>query len=181
MEPAPADVAPPLVRLPAALAASGYALRPEREADLPFLLQLYASTRQQELAAVPWTEAEKAAFLASQFQAQRHHYRTYIPACSFAVIERNGAPAGRLYLEPRRTQIHIVDIALMPAHRGNGVGTAIMQALQHAAHASGRGLGIMVETFNPAMRLYRRLGFAEIVDHGVYVEMEWRGDQLNVA
>lgn len=176
-----AGVAPPPFTLPAALASSGYALRPEREADVPFLLQLYASTRQQELAVVPWTEAEKAAFLASQFRAQRDYYRAYIPACSFDVIERNGVPVGRLYLEPRRTQIHVVDIALMPAHRGNGVGTAIMQALQHAASASGRGVGIMVETFNPAMRLYRRLGFVDIVDHGVYIEMEWRGGQLNVA
>jgi ribosomal protein S18 acetylase RimI-like enzyme len=61
----------------------------------------------------------------------------------------------------------------MPARRGQGVGTAIMRALQAAARASGRGVGIMVEKFNPALRLYRRLGFTEVADHEVYVEMEW--------
>ena len=41
----------------------------------------------------------------------------------------------------------------------------------------------MVEKFNPALRLYRRLGFANLADHGVYLELEWlpENDQLNVA
>jgi ribosomal protein S18 acetylase RimI-like enzyme len=165
---------PPAFSLPAALASCGYTLRPETEDDAPFLLRLYASTREQELAAMPWSDEQKQAFLESQFAAQRHHYRTYIPACSFEVITLGGAPAGRLYLEPRRTQLYIVDIALMPARRGHGVGSAIMRALQATAQASGRGVGIMVEKFNPALRLYRRLGFTEVADHEVYLEMEWR-------
>ena len=55
--------------------------------------------------------------------------------------------------------------------------------LSLVATASGRPVGIMVEKFNPAMRLYRRLGFTDVAEHGVYQEMEWLpGDsQLNVA
>jgi ribosomal protein S18 acetylase RimI-like enzyme len=165
--------APPAFFLPAALLSQGFRLRPEGEADIPFLQRLYASTREEELAIVPWSAEQKAAFLAGQFQAQRHHYRTYIPDCAFDVIERDGEPVGRLYLEERQTQLHIVDIALMPAWRGQGLGSAIMQALQAAAAAQGKGVGIFVEKFNPALRLYRRLGFAEIADREVYLEMEW--------
>ena len=164
---------PPAFSLPAALASQGYRLRPETEADIPFLLRLYASTREEELKPIPWSAEQKQAFLASQFQAQRHHYYKYIPDCAFDVIERAGAPLGRLYLEERRTQLHIVDIALMPERRGQGLGTAIMQALQAQASAQGKGVGIFVEKFNPALRLYRRLGFAEVADHEVYLEMEW--------
>ncbi len=166
-------VAPPAFQLPAALVSQGYALRPETDGDIPFLMRLYASTREQELAPVPWTPEQKQAFLTSQFQAQRHHYRTYIGGCAFDVIEHRGQPAGRLYLEARRTQLYIVDITLLPEWRGKGVGTVILEALQGAARASGKGVGIMVEKFNPAMRLYMRLGFTNVADHGVYLEMEW--------
>src|SRR5580658_8524394 len=93
--------APPAFTLPAALLSRGFALRPETEADIPFLMRLFASTREEELAPAPWSAEQKQAFLASQFQAQRYHYRTFIKDCSFDVIEENGVPAGRFYLEPR--------------------------------------------------------------------------------
>jgi hypothetical protein len=32
----------------------------------------------------------------------------------------------------------------------------------------------MVEKFNPALRLYKRLGFFETSDEGVHLAMEWR-------
>ncbi|MCF8477809.1 MAG: GNAT family N-acetyltransferase [Pseudolabrys sp.] len=174
---------PPAFVLPAALLSQGYALRPETDGDIPFLMDLYASTRAQELAPVPWTQDQKQGFLASQFQAQRHHYRNAIAGCLFDVLEHHGVPAGRLYLDVRPTRLHIIDIALMPAWRGRGLGTAILKALQADARDRGVAVGIMVEKFNPAMRLYRRLGFADIADREVYLEMEWRptGGQLNVA
>ncbi len=165
---------PPAIALPAALLSQGYALRPETDADLPFLMQLYASTREAELATVPWPPAQKQAFIASQFDAQRRHYRAYYRGCAFDVIERDGAPGGRLYLDTLPSRLHIVDISLLPEWRGQGTGTAILKALQRAAAGAGKNLGIMVEQFNPALRLYRRLGFADIADHGVYLEMEWR-------
>lgn len=164
---------PPAFVLPAALLSQGFALRPETEADIPFLMQLYASTREEELAPVPWSAEQKAAFLAQQFDAQRRHYRNYID-CSFDVIEHNGVPAGRLYLQVSPSRLHLVDVALLPACRGHGAGAALLEALQAAGHASGKAVSTFVEKFNPALRLYRRLGFAEIADHGVYLEMEWR-------
>ncbi|MGA3311017.1 MAG: GNAT family N-acetyltransferase [Xanthobacteraceae bacterium] len=168
--------APPAFALPAALLSQGFALRPETDADIPFLLRLYASTREPELAGVPWSAEQKQAFLASQFQAQRQHYRKYFSDCAFDVIEQHGEPAGRLYLQVRRTQLHIIDIALLPDWRGRGTGTAILQAVQAAGRAGGKGVGIMVEKFNPALRLCERLGFAAVADHGVYLEMEWLPD-----
>ena len=165
--------APPAFTLPAALLSQGFALRPETDADIPFLLRVYASTREEELAPVPWSAEQKQVFLASQFQAQRQHYRKYFADCAFDVIEQHGEPAGRLYLQVRRTQLHIIDIALLPDWRRRGIGTAILQALQATGRAGGKGVGIMVEKFNPALRLYRRLGFNAIADHEVYLEMEW--------
>jgi ribosomal protein S18 acetylase RimI-like enzyme len=175
---------PRVFEVPAALRAQGYCLRAETDGDIAFLIGLYASTRAEELAQiVDWSAEQKQAFLASQFRAQRHHYRTHIADCAFDIIEQHGRPAGRLYLDARRSRLHIVDIALLPAWRGQGVGTAILRALMATARAGGKGVGIFVEKFNPALRLYRRLGFTDIADHGVYLEMEWLPDraQLNVA
>jgi RimJ/RimL family protein N-acetyltransferase len=165
--------APPAFRLPAALLSQRFALRPETDADLPFLMRLYASTREAELAVTGWSADDKQAFCDSQFHAQRHHYRTYIPNCRFDVLECRDEAVGRLYLETRVTQLNIVDIALLPEWCGKGFGTAILKALMDTAARSGRGVSIFVEKFNPALRLYRRLGFGETRDVGIHLEMEW--------
>lgn len=158
--------------LPATLVARGFSLRPETDADVPFAMRLYASTREEELAQVSgWSEEQKSLFLAQQFTAQRHHYKTQL-ACDFHVIEHHGEPVGRLYLERRQTIVTIVDIALMPDARGKGTGRIIIEALIEAAAQTGRGVGIFVEKFNPALRLYQRLGFTVVRELEVYLEME---------
>jgi RimJ/RimL family protein N-acetyltransferase len=165
--------------LPPALRRAGFSLRPEQDADIAFLFTLYASTREAELAIAPWPPEQKQAFLESQFAAQRHHYRTYFPDCLFAVLEQAGAPVGRLYLDERPNAIEMVDIALLPAWCGQGTGSAIIQAVMRMAEGAGKGVGIFVEKFNPALRLYQRLDFQEIEDHGVHLEMRWRPANLS--
>ena len=101
-------------------------LRPQTDADRDFLEALYGSTRADELALVPWTDAEKAAFIAMQFHAQSDHYAKHYYDADFLVIERDGTPIGRLYLYRGETDIRIVDIALVPAARGGGLGTHLL-------------------------------------------------------
>jgi len=163
-----------LLTFPAALIEQGIVLRAETEADFSFLRRLYASTRWDELAATNWSDAEKRAFADSQFDLQRQHYRAYFPATTWGVLEDNGAPFGRLYLERRVTTHHILDIALLPEWRRRGIGTTIIGWICAQAGAAGKSVTIAVEKFNPAQTLYRRLGFQEIMDHGPYWEMEWR-------
>lgn len=176
---------PPAFLLPAALLSQGYRLRPEQDEDIPFLVALYASTREAELAPVPWSPEQKAAFIAHQFEAQRSHYRRFFPETALDIIEYKGVPVGRLYVDVRVTHVHVIDIALMPYARGHGAGSALIAALQLYATGLGMGLDLFVEKYNPARRLYRRLGFFEIAEHDVQVEMEWLPDrrraQLNSA
>jgi GNAT superfamily N-acetyltransferase len=164
--------------MPAALADQGFALRPENEADILFLRRLYVSTRWEELAPlIDWTQAQKVAFLESQFGLQRHHYRTYFLATDFAVLEKDGVPMGRLYVDRQKTMLNVVDISLLPEWRGHGTGTALMQAVCAEAGAAGKKVSIYVEKFNPAQTLYRRLGFREVADEGVHWIMEWTSDR----
>jgi ribosomal protein S18 acetylase RimI-like enzyme len=163
----------PLVGVPESLRRKGVRLRPEIATDDPFLIALYRSTRERELAMVPqWSDEQKCAFVAQQFAAQRHHYRHALANVGFDVIERRGSPIGRLYTQERETQLHIVDIALSPEARGSGLGTAILEGLIAAAASAGKPVGIFVEQVNPALGLYRRLGFETIAVQDIYLEME---------
>ena len=158
----------------AILAGRSLVLRPASGDDQPFLARVYAGTRAAELAAVSWTDAEKAAFVQMQFAAQARHYREHYPNTSFDVILLDDEPVGRLYVARWTSEIRIVDIALLPEFCNGGIGTRLLRALQAEAQASDRPLRIHVERFNPALRLYERLGFRQIEDRGVYLFMEWR-------
>jgi len=148
-------------------------VRPATEADRDFLLSVYASMREEELAQVEWEEGAREEFLEHQFSAQDHHYRTNYPGATFDVIEVDGERAGRLYVHRGTGEIRIMDIALAPAFRGRGIGTALLRELMDEAGGSGRALSIHVEANNPARRLYERLGFVPAGEHGIYVLMRW--------
>ena len=150
----------------------GVALRPIREEDRDLLCRIYASTRWEELAPVPWPDAAKLDFLRAQFEQQHAFYQANYPGAEWLVVEREGAPAGRLYLHRRDDEIRLVDIALLPEHRGAGTGTALLRSLIAEAEASGKPVTIHVEKNNPALSLYERLGFRPIADKGVYHLME---------
>ncbi len=141
--------------------------------DHELLLRIYSSTRAEELAAVPWSAQEKQDFLRFQFDAQHKYYQEHFPRAAFDLILQGGEPIGRLYVDRRDDEIRLIDIALLPEHRGVGVGGAIMQRVLAEGRESGRLVRIHVEHNNPAMRLYRRLGFEKIEEQGVYHLMEW--------
>ena len=151
-------------------------LRPITPGDDSFLAGVYASTRAEELAVTGWSDEDKAVFCRTQFDAQSAHYAANYPGASFQAIERDGISIGRLYVAHWEKEIRIVDITLLPEHRGTGLGTKLLRELQEEAKAAGKKLSIHVERFNPALRLYQRLGFEQLEDKGVYLLMSWRAD-----
>ncbi len=149
------------------------ALRPLTADDEPFALSVYASTRQEELAPVPWSDAEKAAFVGMQFAAQSAHYAQHYTGLSSDVILVDGERAGRLLVARWREEIRIVDIALLPPFRGRGAGSELLAELMDEATEMGKRLSIHVERTNRALGLYERLGFKPVAETGVYLRMEW--------
>ncbi len=148
-------------------------LRPVGPDDAAFLTEVYASTRVDEMARLDWHEAQKRAFLTMQFEAQHKDYTARYRGARFDIMELDGEPIGRLYVDRRKGEIRVIDIALLPAYRGRGIGGALMQELLDEAAAAGKKVSIHVEQYNPAKRLYERLGFTPIADVGVYTLMEW--------
>lgn len=146
-------------------------VREEGADDIAFLQSLYASTRADELARVPWSDERKAAFLAQQFSLQREQYREHYPGAEWLVIERD-ALIGRAYVRCGSSEVRLMDIALVPALRGGGLGTRLTRALLDWADALALPVTLHVEPFNPAYRMYRRLGFAYVRSTGVYHFLE---------
>jgi ribosomal protein S18 acetylase RimI-like enzyme len=153
------------------VAAPMITLRPVTAEDEAFLQAVYASTREHELALVPWSRDQKDVFLGQQFAAQAEHYETYEDA-SFDVVELDGVPVGRLYVARWPDQIRVMDVALLPEHRAAGIGTALLRDLLAEGAESGKPVSIHVERQNPARRLYERLGFRPVEERGLYVLLE---------
>lgn len=149
---------------------------------MDLLLRVYRSTREEELAmVVDWTDEQKDAFVRSQFEAQHAWYRDHYGGAQFDVILVDGVPAGRLYVHRRDREIRLVDITLLPEFRAGGVGTSLLRDLLAEGETAGKPVTIHVEVFNPAMRLYERLGFSPIEERGPYRLMEWKPSQLKTA
>ena len=147
-------------------------LRPARAEDRDFLLRVYASTREEELRLVDWSDEQKAAFVQQQFESQDAYYREHYDPATFDVIEVDGEPIGRLYVARWEDEIRIMDIALVPEYRGRGTGTVLLRDLLDEGARTGKRVSIHVERDNPALRLYERLGFAPVEDRGVYLLLE---------
>lgn len=162
------------------VAPPGVRLRQAREGDLPFLRELYEHSRATELAGVPWPADIRARFLDDQFTLQHQHYVTHFVTAEFLLLEREGQPIGRLYLDSSGDDLHIVDISLLSTARGQGLGTQLLRTVMDQAARQGRGVFLNVNRFNlDAERLYRRLGFVHLTLEGdragddMYLPMRW--------
>lgn len=152
----------------------GIVFRPETSEDQKFLRVLYGSTREAEMAMVPWTKEQIEEFLDMQFEAQSKFYAEQFKGAEFSIVAQGGRSIGRLYLDRRANEIRIIDIALLPHFRGRGIGVAILKHVMEIAANDHLPVTIHVEKNNPAMSLYKKLGYKLIEDQGVYDLMQWQ-------
>src|SRR5258706_1107111 len=133
--------------------------RPIMAEDIPFLYEVYASTRAEELAVLDWSDAQRQAFLTMQFNAQHTYYMEQFSDGAYLIILMDNQQIGRLYRQMRGNNLHILDIALLPEYRNRGIGTKLLTDIIVEAEAIGAKVSIYVEFNNPALHLYSRLGF----------------------
>ena len=153
-------------------------LRPESDADHAFLEALYASTRQSEMAAVPWPLSQKQAFLCSQFKLQHAHYKQHFPRARFCIIEEGNKPIGRLYYGWEEKTLRLIDISLLPFYKHKGIGGQLMRRLMAEIKQPDERLFLHVDIFNPARDWYLRLGFTAVDPaappiNGIYQQLHW--------
>lgn len=152
-------------------------LRPITEADLPFLLEIYAGTRAEELALVPdWTTEHKRLFVTQQFMAQHQYYQEFYKGADLQLIMNEAIPIGRLYVHWNYSpkEVRIMDIAMLPEYRGKGIGSSLLKAILQKGELLSKNVTIHVEYNNPALRLYERMGFKKVGEfNSVYYLYEW--------
>ena len=152
------------------------ALRPAQPDDEDFLFDLYAGTRRAEMEAWGLDDAMLAQMLRMQFAGQQGTYRAQFPQADHRIILHDGVPVGRILIDREGPEIVLVDVALVPALRGRGIGTWLLKDLLAEAAEADRPVRLKVVLTNPARRLYERLGFVGLGNDGVYEQMEWRSD-----
>jgi len=141
--------------------------------DMAFLAELYQSTRWEEVLQAPWTDQQRLDFLSQQFNAQHQHYTTHYPHAAKLIVIKNHERIGRIYVDRDDVSICLIDVALLPKHRGHGLGTQLLKELLIEAQDSNKKVVIHVENFNPAYAWYLKHGFKQVEDKGVYQYMEW--------
>ena len=151
-------------------------LRPVRPDDNDFLMEVYGSTRADELALTPWNEEQRHAFIQHQFTAQQAHYTHTYPTATHEIIVVNGRQVGRLYVARLEREIRIIDITLLPAERNAGAGSYLIEQLLGEAERTKRSVRIWVEEFNPSLQLFERFGFSRSEQQGIHLLMEWTTD-----
>src|SRR5215468_5725248 len=149
-------------------------LRPVTESDEEFLLAVYASTRAEEMERVPWTAEQKDTFVKMQFAAQKSHYAASYPEANHDLIYVDGEAVGRIYLDRGPDGLHILDVTVLLEYRNRGIGSAVLGRLLEEAGAGGKALTIYVETFNPSLRLFERLGFRHADQKDFQLLLKWQ-------
>ena len=148
-------------------------LRPATLEDEPFLRNLFATTREDELALMNCDENQKELFIGMQFSAQSRQYAMTYPHADHSVILFNEAPVGRVMTARNEEAISLVDIALLPKYRNAGIGTGLIQDLLKEAEIVGKPVRLKVFASSAAIRLYERLGFSRVGLATAYLEMMW--------
>ena len=153
-------------------------LRAAQPEDQSFLLQVYSSTRADELALVPWTAEQRQTFVEMQFAAQQTHYASEYPKAAHDIILANEQPVGRIYVARLNEEIRIADITIIPEQRNRGIGTYLIKGLVDEAVLTSKFVSVYVETFNRSLRLFERLGFVTGEQNGINVLLRWSTNEV---
>lgn len=155
--------------------------RPATEQDQAFLRSLYGSTREEELAVTGWPDAQKQAFIDMQFDCRTRSYALQFPSAENSIIEADGLAVGAWILDRRPTEISVVDVAIRPEHRSQGLGSEMLRRVLAEAAMTGRSVGLRVDRGNQALRLYGRLGFQPTGEgDAIGMEMIWEPTTVEV-
>jgi ribosomal protein S18 acetylase RimI-like enzyme len=141
--------------------------------DEAFLFQLYASTRREEYSTSGWTEEQLEALLRMQYEGQKASYRSRFPQAVHRIVVYGETRIGRIITDEGEQAVRLIDISLLPAFRGQGIGTKLLKQVQRVAAGRGASVQLHVLKGNPAQRLYARCGFSVTGEEAPYIAMQW--------
>lgn len=151
----------------------GEMVRPATPEDDAFLFDVYCSTKQDQVAALP-NPSLASHFLRIEYTAQNRRFELRFPGHERWVVLVDGEPAGRLYLHRSPSLLQVVDLTLLPEHRSQGLGTRLMRLVLDQAAAAEQAVTLRVSRSNPrAASLYDAIGFRLVTEDDQDVYFEW--------
>jgi GNAT superfamily N-acetyltransferase len=156
-------------------------LRPARPEDDPFLREVYAETRAEELNHAGLDADQRQAFIDMQFNAQKADYLRRFPKADYDVVEYESQPIGRLYVAGSDDEVRILDVTLVSSSRNRGIGTHLLRRLLSEAREEKLPVRIYVENASRSVRLFESLGFSCTDRQSLVSLFEWRPDERELA
>lgn len=131
-----------------------FALRPGTDADFPFARRLYLSSMKPLLMALgAWNENEI-----------EEAFRGYFIPDEVRIVTRNGSDVGWIQVSQTDQEFCLDQLHLLEEVRGQGIGTALINSTITAALAENKTVSLSLVKGNPAITLYRRLGFHQVAE-----------------
>jgi len=152
------------------------ALRPALSDDDPFLFEVYASSRGDDLTAMGWEAEPIRTFLETQYAAQQVFLKNDYPETNDNIIMLGSERIGRIVVLRSQQEIRLVDIALLPQYRNAGIGTHLVRKLLAEAAQLRIPFRLQLIRSNPAVGLFEQLGLVRTGETGSHYQMEWRPD-----
>lgn len=149
--------------------------------DDQFLLDLYKSTRAEEMAHAIMSQGDKDHFLEGQFKMQSESYALSFVGATHRIIQLDGVDVGRLIVLRTDRMLRIIDLSLLPSVQGIGLGTDLLRSLLNEAHGGKVPVRLAAMAGSPALGLYLRHGFKPKETRGHHYEMEWRPEASAVG
>lgn len=152
-----------------------YNLRTAKPEDDAFLREVYRSTRAAETASFGWASDAADGFIDMQYFARKGAYEIQFPQSECMVIEFNGQPAGSVILQETPDELRLVDIAVVPLFKRQGIGKSVITRLQARAAARDIPIVLHVDSGNlSAIAFYTEMHFETVEQGQIQHRMIWR-------
>ena len=143
-----------------------FALRPASETDFDFARCLYLGSMQPLLTALDAWDADEI----------ETAFRGYFIPAEIQVVTLGGKDVGWVQVSNTPDVLSLDQVHLIEAIRVRGIGTAQNQRIIAAARNQGRNVTLSLVRGNPALTLYRRLGFRRTSEDDTKIHMRYDTD-----
>jgi ribosomal protein S18 acetylase RimI-like enzyme len=148
-----------------------FTTRPATPEDDAFLYELFKCVRAPKFAHASLGPEQLELLLNIQYNGQKTTYGAQYPGGD-EIVMVGDEPIGRVWLHRAPSEHHLVDIALMPAHRNQGIGGALISEAVAGARSAGVPLRCSIAVTNQgSLRFHQRLGFQIVAQDDMYYEL----------
>ena len=143
-----------------------FTLRDAHQGDYNFAERLYLESMKPLLTKLgAWDELDVLA-----------KFNRYYKLDEVQVVSIDGRDAGWLQISETEQAFELAQIHFEQAFRSRGVGSQLIRKLMSEAQIKGKSVFLSVVRGNPALSLYRRLGFGIVGEDDQKLHMRWGGN-----